>query len=422
MTTFTRICLFIILFAASAAAEVIKVVVDDTIHPIAAEYIERAVREAERTKADAVLLELRTPGGLSDSTRAIVETLLGSKVPVIVYVTPSGSRAASAGFFILQAADLAAMAPGTNTGAAHPVVLGGNVDDTMKKKMENDAAAFMRSFVAKRGRNVQAAESAVIESKSFTEQEALSQRLIEIVAANEAELLQKADGRSIKRFDQSDLTLRTAGKPVRFFPMTLRQRLLGKLMDPNIAFLLFSIGMLAIYAEFNNPGAILPGVIGLLCVVLAVFALNILPTRFAALGLILVAFVLFGLEAKFTSHGILGAGGVVAMVFGALLLVDGPIPEMRVRLWTALAVSIPLGVISVFLMTLALRAHRNKIQTGEEGMIGEVGVAHTPLTPAGKVFVNGEYWDALASAFIPAGSRVRVKAVEGLQLLVDEER
>jgi membrane-bound serine protease (ClpP class) len=408
-------------FAGSSRADVVKIAIDDTIHPITAEYIGRALDNAEKTNAEAVLIELRTPGGLVTSTRMIVELILKSKVPVIVYVTPAGGYAASAGFFILQSADIAAMAPGTNTGAAHPVLGDGSkMDDIMKNKMENDAAAFMRSFVAKRGRNVEVAESAVRESKSFTEQEALDKKVIDVIAKDEAELLKQIDGREVTRFDGSKATLHTAGKSVRLFPMTVRQEVLAFLMNPNIAFLLFSIGMLAIYAEFNNPGAIVPGVVGLVCVLLAVFALNILPTRFAALALILGAFVLFALEVKFTSHGVLGIGGTVLMVVGALLLVDGPIPQMRVNIWTALAVSIPMALITIFLMSIAARAYKNKVVTGREGMVGQIARVYTPLTPEGKVFVLGEIWNARSTERVEPGEAVVVRGVRGLELDVEK--
>jgi membrane-bound serine protease (ClpP class) len=413
------LAILLLSFAAAARAEVLRLAVNDMIHPISDEYIGRGLDEAARTKADAVIIELRTPGGLMDSMRGIVEKILRSPVPVIVYVGPSGSYAASAGFFILESADVAAMAPGTNTGAAHPVLLGEKMDDVMKMKMENDAAAFMRTIAAKRGRNIAVAESAVRESKSFTEQEALNQKLIDVVAPDVTSLLRAVDGRQLHRFNGSNSVLRVAGKPVRNYEMSLKQKVLSFLMDPNVAFLLFAIGMLAIYAELNHPGAVLPGVVGLICILLAVFALNLLPTRFAALALLGAAFVLFGLEAKFTSHGVLGIGGVICMTLGAVLLVDGPIPEMRVHLSTALAVSIPMGIIAVFLMSLVLKTRNKPAVTGQEGMIGEVGIARTELTPEGKVFVHGELWNATAKSEIAAGARVRVAAVQGLRLLVE---
>jgi membrane-bound serine protease (ClpP class) len=289
----------------------------------------------------------------------------------------------------------------------------------MKIKMQNDAAAFMRTLAQRRGRNVAAAESGVREARSFTEDEALSLKLIEVVAPNIDSLIKWADGKTVKRFDGTTVVLRTANQPVTNYEMSLKQRLLSWMMDPNVTFILMSLGMMALWAEFNHPGAILPGVVGLIAILLAVFALNLLPTRYAALILILVAFALFALEAKFTSYGILGIGGVICMVFGALLLVDGPIPEMRVHLLTALAVSIPLGAIAVFLMTLVVRAHKNRVTTGTEAMVGEIGVARTPVGPEGKVFVRGELWNATTNGEIAQGARVRVRAVEGLRVVVE---
>ncbi|MGA7907689.1 MAG: NfeD family protein, partial [Candidatus Sulfotelmatobacter sp.] len=349
----------------------------------------------------------------------IIEKITNSSVPVIIYVTPSGSRAASAGFFILESADVAAMAPGTNTGAAHPVILGGKMDDVMKEKLENDAAALMRSVAAKRGRNVEVAESAVRQSKSFTEQEALSQHLIEYVASSEQDLFHQMDGKSFKRFNGEATALALVGAPIVPFGMTLKEHILDYLMDPNIAFILLAVGALALYAEFNHPGAVVPGTVGIVFILLAAFALNVLPTRFAALVLILGAFALFAAEAKFASHGVLTIGGIVLLTLGGLLLVDAPIPEMRVHLLTALAVSIPLGFITAFLMTIALRARRNKITTGAQGLVGETGVAQTALSPQGKVFIHGELWDAIAPSVLPIGQLVVVRRVDGLMLQVE---
>ncbi len=406
--------------AAPASAEVLKIVVDDTIQPITAEYIDRAIQDAARSHDQALLIEISTPGGLLDSTRDIIEKILASPVPVIIYVAPSGSRAASAGFFILESADIAAMAPGTNTGAAHPVSLfGGKMDDVMKEKVENDAAAFIRSYVSKRGRNVEVAESAVRQSKSFTDQEALTQKLIDYVAPNENELFKQIAAKPVKRFDGQTVTLNLVGQPVRMFDMTLKQHILDYIMDPNVAFVLLVIGALALYVEFNHPGAVVPGTVGVIFILLAAFALNLLPIRFAAVGLILLSFVFFILEAKFASHGVLGLAGVATLTLGGLLLVDSPIPQMRVHLITALAVSIPFGLITVFLMRLALKAHANKATTGAPGLIGEIGVAQTTLSPTGKVFVHGELWDAVAYTNIPIGQLVIVRQVDGFQLQVE---
>jgi len=401
------------------SADVLRVSIDDAIQPVTAEYIGRALETAAANHDQAVLIEINTPGGLVDSTRKIIEKIVASPVPVIIYVTPSGSRAASAGFFILESADVSAMAPGTNTGAAHPVILGAKMDDVMKQKMENDAAALMRSVVAKRGRNVELAESAVRESKSFTDQEALDKKLIEYIAPTEQDLFHQLSGKSFKRFDGTTLTLSISGQPVVDYRMTLKQRLLSYIMDPNVAFILLAIGALALYAEFNHPGAVIPGTVGVVFILLASFALNLLPVRFAAIAMIIGAFALFAAEAKFASHGVLTTGGIALLTIGGLFLVDAPIPEMRVHLLTALAVSIPLGIITAFLMSIAVRARRNKIVTGEQGLIGEIGVAQTQLSPAGKVFVHGELWDAISTMPVPAGEQIVVRQVDGLTLRVD---
>src|SRR3989442_6934579 len=312
------------------------------------------------------------------------------------------------------------MAPGTNTGAAHPVTIGGGqMDSAMKEKMENDTAALMRSITSKRGRNVDIAESSVRQSKSFTDSEALSQKLIDYVAPNEEDLFRQIASKPIKRFDGQTVTLNLAGKPVRVLEETLKERILAYIMDPNVAFILLAIGALALYAEFNHPGAVVPGTVGVVFILLAIFALNLLPTRFAALVLILASFALFALEAKFMTHGVLAIGGIVTMVLGALLLVDAPIPEMRVHLGTALAVSIPLGAITATIMSLALKARRNKDVTGVPGLGGGTVVALPALCSWGKVFVHGELWDAVSSAHIAPGQRVVVRRVDGLQLEVE---
>ncbi|MFI5089828.1 MAG: nodulation protein NfeD [Terriglobales bacterium] len=410
----------LLLAPALARADVLKIEVRDTIHPISDEFIGRALEQAARDHDEAVIIELSTPGGLLDSTRSIIQKILASPVPVIVYVAPSSARAASAGFFILESADVAAMAPGTNTGAAHPVVFGGEkMDDVMKAKMENDAAAFMRSFVSKRGRNVELAESAVRQSKSFTDQEALKEHLIDVIAADVPDLLKQLDGRKVTRFDGSTTVLHLANQRVQSLEMSLKQRILDFIMDPNVAFVLFAIGMLALYVEFNHPGAIVPGVVGFIFVLLAIFAFNILPTRHAALIMIVAAFVMFILDAKFATHGALTVGGIALMILGALLLVDAPIPEMRVRLVTALAVSVPIGLITVFLVGLVIKARRSKVVTGSQGLIGEIGVAQSALQPEGKVFVHGELWDAVSSTNVAPGARVLVKRIDGLRLSVE---
>ncbi|MGN6184102.1 MAG: NfeD family protein [Thermoanaerobaculia bacterium] len=415
-----RRLLLILLLAVSANADILHVEVDGVIHPISAEYVGRAIDAAAAQRADAVVLELRTPGGLETSMRTIIEKIIKSPVPVLIWVGPSGSRAASAGFFILLSADVAAMAPGTNTGAAHPILAsGGKMDDVLKLKMQNDAAAFMRTIAQRRGRNIKVAESGVREAKSFTEDEALQQKLIDVIATDVPSLLKWADGRTIKRFDGKPQVLHVANKRIVNYDMTLKQKVIGWIMDPNIAFLLLALGGLALYAEFNHPGAILPGVVGVIAIVLSIIALNLLPTSLAGFALIAVAFVLFALEAKFTSYGILGTGGAVCMILGAMMLVDGPIPELRVNLITAIAVTIPIALIAIFLMTLVLRAQKHRVATGSEGMIGEIGVAQTSLAPDGKVFVHGELWNARAKSEVAEGARVRVREVDGLRVIVE---
>ncbi len=344
-----------------ASAQVLKITVNDTIQPISAEYISRAIDEAQRSNDKAILIEINTPGGLVSSTREIIEKITGSSVPVIIYiyVTPTGGHAGSAGIFILESADVAAMSPGTAAGAAHPVTFIGPVqvkpDDEMNRKIENDAAALIRSVASKRGRNVEAAESAVRESKSFTEQEALTSHLIDYIASSPEDLFRQMQGKTFKRFNGQSATLDLSGQQFVAFNMTLKEHILDELMNPDVAFVLLVIGAFALYFEFNHPGAVIPGTVGVVFILVAAFALNLLPTRFAALGLILGAFALFAAEAKFASHGVLTAGGIALLTLGGLLLVDSPVPEMRVHLLTALAVSIPFGLITAFLMTIALQ-------------------------------------------------------------------
>jgi len=413
----------IALLTAPASAQVLKITIDDTIQPISAEYIARAVDEAHRRNAQALLIEMNTPGGLVSSTTEIIDKITSSIVPVIVYVTPTGGHAGSAGIFILESADIAAMAPGTAAGAAHPVSFIGPMqvkqDDEMKRKVENDTAALMRSVTSKRGRNIQAAESAVLESKSFTDQEALSQHLIDYVASSPEELFKQMQGKSFRRFDGTSATLNVVGQTIVPFDMTLKEHILDNLMRPNILLLLLVIGALALYFEFNHPGAVIPGTVGIVLLLLAAFAMNLLPVRFAALILMLAAFVMFAAEAKFATHGVLTVGGIVLLTLGSLLLIDSPIPEMRVHLVTALAISIPFGFITAFLMSIALKARRNKVVTGTQGLIGETGVAQTALSPQGKVFVHGELWDAVASSPLPIGQLVQVRNVDGLILQVE---
>ncbi|MGQ9916069.1 MAG: NfeD family protein [Bryobacteraceae bacterium] len=395
----------------------ISVDFQSVIHPVSVEILRHALEQAKREQAQFVLIRLNTPGGLLEATREIIEVINASPVPVVTFVTPSGGRAASAGFFILLSGDVAAMAEGTRTGAASPVTLGEPMDPVMRKKVESDAAAALRSIAARHGRNLQAAEAAVLKAKSFTSEEALKEKLVDLVVRDEQELWSKLDGRQLKRADGSVVTLQTGGVAVRPYELTLRERFVQAVADPNLAFLILVAGGLLLYMEFTQPGMILPGVSGAILLLLGLLALSVLPINLAAVGLLVLAVVLYVLEAKIVSHGILAAGGVVAMALGAVLLVEGP-PELRIRWSTALAVSIPFGIITVFLLSLVIRARLRPPATGIEALPGATGVAQTPLNPTGTVFVHGEYWIATADEPVEAGTRIRVEAVEGLRLKV----
>jgi membrane-bound serine protease (ClpP class) len=399
---------------------VVLIHLNDTVQPISADYMARGLDAAAAQHADAVLIEINTPGGLLESMRQMVSKVISSPVPVIVYVAPSGSRAGSAGFFLLEAADVAAMAPGSNAGAAHPVIEGGGkLDDIMKQKLENDTAAFLRSYVSRRGRNVQAAEDAVRSSKSYSDQEALHLNLIDLVAPDDASLLNTVDGRTVTRFDGSKVVLHTKGAQLIPVDPTLREAILDRLTDPNLAVLVLMIGGLLIYVEFNTPGTIIPGALGTILVLLALFGLNLLPVRYTSVMLLVAAFALLILEAHFASHGVLAAAGIVSLVVGALTLVDGPIPELRVHLATALSAGVAFGLITVFLLRLALRARRSKSRMGGDAMIGLIAVVTQPLAPSGQVMVNGELWQAESATPAAAGEQVRVRALRDLTLLVE---
>ncbi|MCS7042354.1 MAG: nodulation protein NfeD [Bryobacteraceae bacterium] len=402
---------------ADAGMAAVSIDFSSVIHPVSVEILRHAIRQAKNEGAPFVLIRLNTPGGLLEATREIIEVISASPVPVVTFVTPSGGRAASAGFFILLSGDVAAMAAGTRTGAASPVTLGEPMDPVMRKKVESDAAAALRSLAGRHGRNWQAAEAAVLQAKSFTSEEALKEKLIDLVVRDEQELWAKLDGWQVKRPDGSVVTLKTAGVATKPYELTLRERVVQALADPNLAFLILVTGGLLLYWEFTQPGMILPGVSGAILLLLGLLALSVLPINFAAVGLLVLAVVLFVLEAKIVSHGILATGGVVAMVLGAVLLVEGP-PELRIRWATALAVSIPFGIITVFLLSLVIRARLRPPATGMEAMAGETGVAQTALNPTGTVFVRGEYWTAEADEPVEAGARVRVIGIQGLRLKV----
>src|SRR5579872_507460 len=401
-----------------AQEKVIALPIDGVIHPITVDIVKDAIAQAQNERAEMLLVLLDTPGGLLDATRQIIQELSASPVPVITYVTPSGARAASAGFFLLEAGDVAAMSPGTNAGAASPVLLTGQMDDVMRKKVENDAAALLRSLTSRRGRNSELAEQTIRDAKAFTEKEALDQKLIEIIAPNQDQLFKQLNGREITRWDGRQQILHLGSVMVIEARETSRERLMAAIADPNIGFILLVLGALGIYVEFTSPGLIFAGVLGGILFLLGLSSLSILPINWVGVALLLLAVTLFVLEAKFTSHGVLGIGGTISMILGALLLVNGP-PEVRIHLLTAIMVSVPFALITMFLVAIVVRARRNKVLTGASGMVGEVGVSRTPLEPEGQILVHGEYWDAVASTNVPAGTQVRVKGISGLKLLVE---
>jgi membrane-bound serine protease (ClpP class) len=420
-----RALFFVLLAPAIAAAEVRKITVNAPIHPITSEYIVGAVRDAERANARLLIIGLNTPGGLDTSMREIIEAVVNARVPVAAYVSPSGARAASAGFFIGVACDIFAMAPGTNTGAAHPVgisLTGQSMDKTMEDKVTHDAASYIKSLAAKRGRNVVLAEDAVRKSLSYTEEEALKGGLIDLVAASDAELIAALDGKALKRFDGTETTLALAGEPVVEFPMSFRQRFLLTISNPNLAYILLMIGLLGLYFEFANPGAILPGVLGGISLLLAIFSFQILPINYVGLLLIVLAVALFILEVKVHSYGMLSIGGIVAMIIGSMMLIDSPVPELRPSLRLIIPVAAGISLVCIFLVALVVKAQARRALTGREGMIGETGTARTDLAPTGKVFVHGELWEAESDGPIREGERVRVVAVGGgLKIKVTKE-
>jgi membrane-bound serine protease (ClpP class) len=418
----TLSCLPTTLFADTPARNiVVRLTLHDTIQPITADYLQRGLREAANQHAQLVIVSMGTPGGLLESTRVMVQAIENSSVPVAIFISPTGSRAGSAGFFLLEAADIAAMVPGTNAGAAHPIVEGGQIDPVLKEKIENDAAAFLRSYVSRRGRNVPAAEDAIRNSKSYSDDEALKLKLIDLESTDDASLLNALDGREIHRFDGTAQTLHLQGAQIITIAPSLRERLLSKLTNPDIAVLLLILGGLLIYLEFNVPGTIVPGSLGTLFVLLSLFGLNLLPIRHTAIALLLAADILIVLEAKFGSHGVLAMAGVASLVFGLATLVDGPIPELRVHLATAVGAGLGFGAITFGLAWIALKARRGKVLTGPQAMIGGTAIVRTPLNPTGQVEIRGELWQASlrGQASLAVGSAVSVRSVEGLVLIVE---
>jgi len=410
-----------------AAPVIYAAELDGIIHPVSAEYLIGTIRRSDEAGAALTVITLRTPGGLVDSTLEINKAILAARAPVVVWIGPSGSRAASAGFLITIAADVVAMAPGTHIGAAHPVAGGGqSLDDTMANKAAQDVAAQARSLAEQRGRNVKLAEEAVLDSRSFTDEEAIkaSPPLADLRASDISDLLEKLDGRVIRRFDGTEVTLHTAGAEIVLVPMTWRQQLLSAIAHPQVAYLLFSLGTLGLTIELWNPGAIVPGVVGGLCLLLAFFAFQILPVNYAGLLLILFGLLLLVLEIKVTSFGLLAIGGVTSLVFGSLMLYDSSVPELRIGLSFVLPLTLGFSAIVLFLVHIAVKAQRRRATTGDAGMVDEIGVALGAIAAGGtgRVAVHGEIWNATSDEPIAEGDEVRVASVQGLKLAVRRAR
>lgn len=401
--------------------------IDGIIHPVVAEYVRGVITRADEAKAALVVFTLRTPGGLVDSTRDINNAIIHAKTPVAVFVGPSGNRAASAGFLITVAADIAAMAPGTHIGAAHPVSGSGEkLDDTMAKKMESDVAGYARTMATQRRRNVALVEQAVTQSRSYTEQEAIGATppLIDLIANDVADLIRQVDGRTITRFDGRSETLHTANAAIRPIEMSWPQKILSGLAHPQVAYLLLTLGTLGLTIELWSPGAILPGVAGGICLLLAFFAFQVLPVSYAGVLLILFGLALLVLEVKVTSFGLLAVGGIVSLLLGSMMLIDSPLPELQIGLRLIVPVTIGLSAVVLFLVNLAVKAQRTRPITGTIGMLDEVGEAITAIAPGGigRVHTHGEIWNATSTQPVDAGDLVRVTAVQGLQLTVRPER
>jgi len=410
------------LFPLFCSASILRITVNAPIHPISSEYILGAIAKANKENARLIIMVLNTPGGLDSSMREIIEKILSSKTPLAAFVSPSGARAASAGFYIGVACDLFIMAPGTNTGAAHPVAIGltgQSLDKTMEEKVTQDAASYIKTLAEKRGRNLKLAEDAVRKSLAYTEKEALDGGLINQIASNEQAIIDYFDGKTIKRFNGEEIVLHLKGESLLDFPMSARQKFLITISNPNLAYILLMLGLLGLYFEFSNPGAILPGVLGAIFLLLAIFSFQILPINYVGLLLILLAIGLFILEVKVHSYGILSVGGIAAMVIGSIMLINAPIPELKPSLAYILPVAISISLIFIFLVSLVIRAHLRKSFTGKEGLVGEVGIAQTDLTPEGKVFVHGEIWNAEATEPLLKGAKVKVvRVLENLKIKV----
>ena len=405
-------------FAEGVRKEVMVITVNGAINPVSAEFIGKNIRKANEKRVESLVIELDTPGGLDASMRNIVKEIVGSQVPIIVYVSPSGSRAASAGVFITLAAHIAAMAPGTNIGAAHPVGLGGKIDKTMAEKVTNDAAAYIRSLAESRGRNAQWAEDAVRKSVSVTESQALKLHIIDLVAPDLKSLLADVDGWKV-RTAFGDRILHTKNAVVIREEPGLRNRILNLISDPNVAYILMLLGFYGLFFELTNPGSLFPGVIGGICLILAFYAFQTLPVNYAGLLLIILAIILFILEVKIVSHGILTIGGIIAMVIGSLMLFEATGPFMKLSLAIVLPAVITTTLFFSTIISLAFKAHRRKPVTGHEGLIGTTGTADTDIErDGGTALLHGERWSAYSDEPVAKGERITVEMVSGLKVKV----
>ena len=394
------------------AKQVDIVTIDGIINPVVAEFLTKTIKSSTERGAECLIIQMDTPGGLDLSMRSIIKEMMGADIPIIVYVSPSGARAASAGAIITMAADIAVMAPGTNIGAAHPVALGGGeMGDDMAAKVENDAAAYAESIAIKRNRNKEWAIKAVRESVSIGAEEALANNVIDIIASNVEDLLTQIDGREVKTATGSKV-LATGNSSLQYIEMGLREKILDTLSNPNISYILMMVGLLGLYFELSNPGAIFPGIIGGICLILAFFAFQTLPVNYAGILLIILAVILFILEIKVTSFGMLTVGGIIALTLGSLMLFDSSLPFARVSLDVLIPVVAITSSCCILIILLAIKAHRRKPATGREGLIRAQGITKSRLDPAGKVFIHGEYWDAESSEVIPEGTRVEVLEVK----------
>ncbi len=400
--------------------DVVWVPLDDVIATISASYIVDGIEEAEDTNAAAVVIELDTPGGLDSAMRRIIKKILASRVPVCVYVAPNGARAASAGVYISYSAHVAAMAPGTNLGAATPVNMGGQMDSTMAHKVTNDAVAYIQGLARLRDRNEEWAVRAVREAVSLTAEDAVEQHVVDFIATGPRELLEKMDGRVVSVPGDSTYVIRTAGASITEYDMSLRYQILSILNNPNVAYMLLLLGFYGLFFELSSPGTIFPGVMGAICLILGLFALQGLSVNYAGLLLIVLGVILFFLETQVASHGILSIGGTVSLLAGSLLLIDAPQPYLRVSLKVIIPAVLITAAFFIFAVSMALRAQRRKVVTGKEGLVGSVGQARTDLSPTGTVFVAGEHWTAVSASgeAIPAGAEVEVVSVEKLKIKV----